>query len=129
MTAYDLFKRAYMHHMGQAVRRIWTTNKDDASPKLFIEQTFEEALSEYGVVYAYNDGFNLAYMDNSTNDNIASLKQIDAQSGYWLFFYDGDTYDWLAMQFKSKSEAKDTYKKLYSRYFRHQDWFWIIVVT
>ena len=114
--------------MGQVVRRIWTTNKDAASPKLFIEQTFEEALSEYGVVYAYNNGFKLSYIGSITDRTILDLRQIEVHAGYWLCNYDGHTGEWLFMHYDNRELAKAAYRQLYMRYFRHQEWFWIVKI-
>lgn len=127
MTAYDLFKRTYMHHMGHAVRHTWTANKDDISPKAFIEQTFEEALCEYGVVYAYNNGFKLSRNSDFTNKDITSLKQIELRAGYWLCCFwlgnYGHNSEWTMLYFDNKVGAKATYKKLSYKYTR--DWYWI----
>jgi hypothetical protein len=43
--------------------------KDKIIPKSYVEQSFEEVLLEYEVVYAYDIGFKLMCMDNTTNKN------------------------------------------------------------
>ena len=110
------------------MRHLWTTNKDSTNPKAYVEQSFGEVLCEYEVVYAYNIGFKLIYNGNIANKNVTDLRQIEVQAGYWLCHYDAHSGDWLAMWFKSKPEAKAVYKKLYSRYFRQQEWFWNVKI-
>lgn len=123
MTAYDLFKRAYMHYTGQ----LWTSNKDNVNPKAYVEQSFAEVLCEYEVVYAFDNGFKLSYKDSSANKDITSLKQIDLKAGYWLCCFwlgnYGHNSEWTMLYFDSKADAKATYTKLSYKY--TNDWYWI----
>lgn len=126
MTAYQLFRKIYFKYMGNFMRHLWTADKE-TNPKDYIIQSFNEALGEYSVDYAYSNGIKLSYDGNFASISILDLQQIEMQQGYYLCYHDGHT-DWLLMYFDSKSGAKAAYKKLYNRYFRHQDWYHIIVV-
>lgn len=129
MTAYDLFNKEYTHYMGGFMRHLWATSKHLGSPKDYVTRSFNEAIGEYSVEYACNNGFKLSYSDNFTNKNVLDLKQIEMQSGYYLCLYDGHTGEWLVMYYDSRPGAKAAYTKLYDRYFRHQNWFWIMKIS
>jgi len=124
LTAYELFKRAYTHYMGSFMRRLY----DGTNPKPYILQSFEDELNEYTIsvdgkgsdlmltfVYDYNPA-------NKNQCNKEYLKSIEVQAGYYLCYYDGHTGDWLLMLCVDKSEAFETYKRFYQRYFRKQTW-------
>jgi hypothetical protein len=60
--------------------------------------------------------------------NTERLQAIEVLEGYWFCHHDGHTGEWMLCHYNSKLEAKVAYKSLYMRYFRHQDWFWIVKV-
>lgn len=131
MTAYELFRKAYYHYMGNFMSRIWHTSKGNI-PEDYISQTFNEALEEYRVDYVYDRGFKLSYPQNPADDNllkIEGLRQIEMQAGYYLCLHDGHTGDWLFMHHRSRDDAKETYSRFYSRYFRNQQWLWTVKVS
>lgn len=156
MTAYELFERVYKHYMGQFIRHIVHTADKNAA-KEYARQSFVGILGEHCIDYAGCSGISLSYgvyfddgidadtvgmevgtnsavydvdmiIANKTLGNIEHLSSIEVLAGYWLCFHDGHTDDWMLIHYVSKSEAKDAYKSLYMRYFRHQDWFWIVKV-
>lgn len=110
------------------MRHLWTTNKDNTSPKAYVEQSFSRALDDYSVDYAYNNGLKLSYDGNFTDINSLDLKQIELQQGYYLCSYDGHTGTYLFICCDSKLGAKAAYKQLYMRCFRHAMWYWIVKV-
>jgi len=127
LTAYDLFRRAYMHYKGQS----WTTNKGNTSSKAYVEQSFAEVLNDYEVVYAFDNGFKLSRKDDFTNKDIKDLEQIELKNGYWLCCFwlcnYGHNGEWTMLYFDSKAGAKATYKKLSYKY--TEDWYWIKQVS
>lgn len=101
---------------------------DGINPKAYISQSFNEAIEEYSIDYAYNVGFKLSYGGDFTNKNVKDLRQIEVEPGYYLCFHNTCTDGWLIMYYDSRSGAKAAYKELYDRYFS-QDWFWIVKVS
>ena len=87
MTAYDLFKRVHNHYMGNFMRHLWTTNKDNTSPKAYVEQSFEEVLGEYEVVYVYegcDTGDPWKIYDPELPPAANDLQYVDSAKGFWV---------------------------------------------
>jgi hypothetical protein len=124
MTAYELFKKAYYHYMGNFMGHLVD---GQTNPKDYIQQTFNEDLNEYVVECADSNCIMLSCGDVEANPaDKERLQDIEIFSGYWLCHHDGHTGDWMFWHYNSKIEAKTAYKELYSRYLRHQNWCWTI---
>lgn len=127
MTAYELFRRAHIHHSGQFLSKIWKCKVKDIDPKADTERSFEVDVEEYCVKWANDKGFELEYNPaaDKTTSKVTDLGKIILQAGYWLCHYDGHTGAWYCWWYGSRSEARTAYKKRYMRYYRHVMWFCI----
>jgi len=130
MTSYDLFHKIYVHYYGQFLMHLYGNSKVDVTPKEYVQEAFLEALQEYSIQYVSSTALILVY-DDPTNKmayNTALLQSIDVMSGYWLCSYSGHTGDWQILCYDSRSEAKASYKEQYIKYFKHQEWYYILRV-
>ncbi len=130
MTAYELFERAYRHYMGQFLGNLWSSTETAETTKKYIAQTFYEVTEEYSIEFASNVGFMLVYGADSTEElrSIEDLKGFNLQSGHWLCRHDGHSGEWWLLWSDSKTAAKETYLRLYSRYYKRQEWYWTVKV-
>lgn len=129
MTAFEIYRRLYLHHYGKVLSHIWAGVPED--PKRHIMQLFEDDIEECHIVCATPTAIILDYDGDDTNKKVANsdvLGAIIAQAGYWLCHYDGHTGSWALGHYSSRDEAKVAYKDQYMHYFRHQDWYHIFKV-
>lgn len=126
MTAYELFRKAKVHYMGQWIGHNLPYMDQFIDPRVYVLQAFDMCLDDYYVgIETGGKGFVLTFEYNPENPTpllLEYLQSIEVQAGYWLCYYDGHTGDWLLMLCADKSEAFKTYKRLYQRYFRKQTW-------
>lgn len=123
MTGYELFKKVYVHHMGQFMGRISSNSYKD-----YAISSFNKLLDEYSIDTSSSTAVILSYDADKKLCNNERLRDIKLLAGYWLCHYDGHTGDWRLKHYDSKDDAKAEYKRLYSKYFRYSDWFHIQLI-
>lgn len=131
MTAFELFERAYKHHMGRFLSKCWYHTIEKLNPREYVIQAFNSEVQEYSIHQLSEDMLWITYGQHAglkPSSSIDTLKQLEAAQGYWLCEYDSHLDEWNFFRYNSKAEAKEAYKRLYIRFFRHQDYFKIYKV-
>lgn len=126
LTAYDLFKKVYLHYFGQYMRHL-ADGQDNI--KDHVIESFNESLEEYIIDSVYGSGILLSYYPDKKVDNKGRLQSIEMYDGYFLCHYDGYTGDWMITHFIFKEEAIAE-RKAWRKYmlYKGQDWLWIVRV-
>jgi hypothetical protein len=126
MTAYELFDRVYKHYTGQFMGNLRYSSSNNY--KDYAINSFNELLNEYSIDTSSSTAVILSYDANKKLLNAEQLRDTKLLAGYWLCCYDGHTGDWRLTHYYNRDEAKASYKRLYSKYFRYSDWFHIQLV-